>query len=122
VFSPPHVLVVDDEPDVRETLIALLSGFGYLTTSAATARVALDLWATDGPFDIVLTDISMPDINGILLAEMLREGFPDLPVILMTGRHTLVDRLLEASTVALVKPFTALQLKEVIDDALASRR
>ena len=122
MFSPPHVLVVDDERDVRETLSAVLSGFGYTATSAANARIALDLWATDGPFDIVLTDISMPDINGILLAEMLREGFPDLPVILMTGRHTLVDRLLEASTVALVKPFTALQLKEVIDDALASRR
>ena len=122
MFGPPHVLVVDDERDVRESLVALLSGFGYAATSAATARAALDLWATDGPFDVILTDVGMPDINGILLAEMLREHVPDLPVILMTGRHQLVDRLLEASTVALVKPFSALQLKDIIDEALANRR
>ncbi len=118
LFHTARILVVDDDPGVRESVAELLAAFGMSATTAVSGRAALGLCGRDCPFDIVLADVVMADIGGVQLAEMLRERHPDLPVILMTGRDSLVDGVIDEGVVPLFKPFSSLQLKQIIDDAL----
>jgi CheY-like chemotaxis protein len=121
MVGPRRILVVDDNPDMRTTLVELLASLGMETATANDGRAALALFAKGCPFDVVIADVVMPDIGGIKLAETLRERFPDVPVIIMTGRDSQVEGSIEAGVVPLMKPFSALQLKRVIDDAIDSR-
>jgi len=113
-----RVLVVDDDPAIRDSLCDMLGAFGMQTRSARSGREALKMCDGVCPFDVVLADVVMPDIGGVQLAEMLREQYPTVPVILMTGRDSMIDGVIDAGTVPLFKPFPSLQLKGVIDDAL----
>ncbi len=82
--SKAHILVVDDEPLVLNSLSGLLREFGYSVTSCKSATDALDRFQEDG-VDIVLTDIKMPQISGIELLEKIHNVKRDIPVILMTA-------------------------------------
>jgi len=117
-----HALVVDDNPAVRDAVTDMLRALGMRAASAVSGRAALKLCAGRCPFDVVLADVVMGDIGGVQLSETLREAYPDVPVILMTGRDSLVDGVLDAGMVPLYKPFGALLLGRVINDALAHRR
>ena len=75
--------------------------------------------ASSCPFDVILADVVMGDIGGVQPAETLREVYPTVPVILMTGRDSLVDGVIDAGEMPLFKPFGALQLMRVINDALS---
>ena len=78
-------LVVEDDPAVLEVTVFLLQDLGYAVSTAITAAAALEI-ARQTAFDLVLSDISLPgDFNGIQLAKQLRQGHPDLPIILATG-------------------------------------
>jgi putative two-component system response regulator len=79
-----HILVVDDEPLVLNSLSGLLREFGYSVTSCKNASDALDNFQKNG-VDIVLTDIKMPQISGIELLEKIHRVRGDVPVILMTA-------------------------------------
>jgi len=113
--------VVDDNPAVREAVTDMLRALGMKAASAVSGRAALKLCAGECPFDVVLADVVMGDIGGIQLAETLREVYPHVPVILMTGRDSLVDGVIDEGVVPLFKPFGALLLGRVINDALALR-
>jgi EAL domain-containing protein (putative c-di-GMP-specific phosphodiesterase class I) len=79
-----HVLIVDDEPFLRETYAQILSRVGYRVSQAANgleAIAALDA----GPFDAILSDITMPGLNGIEMLRAVRERDLDVPVIMNTG-------------------------------------
>lgn len=80
-----RVLVVDDEPMVRTVTSKLLRMRGHVVTEADGGPAALALLGDDGPFDIVVTDLSMPEMSGRELATIVRARFPALPVILLTG-------------------------------------
>ena len=114
-----RVLVVDDDPAIREGVTEMLTTLGLKAGSAVSGRAALKLCARGCPFDVVLTDVVMGDIDGLQLAETLREAYPTIPVILMTGRDSLVDGVIDAGVMPLFKPFGALQLMRVINDALS---
>ena len=116
-----RVLVVDDTAAVREAVTDMLTEFGMKAGSAVSGRAALKLCAGSCPFDVILSDVVMGDIGGVQLAETLREAYPAVPVILMTGRESLVDGVVDAGVMPLLKPFGALQLMRVINDALAKR-
>lgn len=79
------VLVVDDHPMVLEGMRSMLSQFGFVTLTgvAANAWEAMDLIKNDTP-DIVLTDINMPEVSGIELAEKIKKEFPLVKVIAMS--------------------------------------
>ena len=78
------VLIVDDEPVVREVLRTVLSRAGYATSEAATAAEGLALFA--GPaVDLVLLDLMLPDRPGLSLLPELREKRPDVPVVVVTA-------------------------------------
>jgi len=84
-----RVLVVDDEKHQREILKLILDAEGYEATTAGSGRAALRE-ARDEPFDLVLTDLKMPDLNGIALLEELLRAQPGACVILMTA-HGSID-------------------------------
>jgi len=80
----PHALIVDDEPDIRELLEITLGRMGIITTAAkdvASAQRALK----QRHFDLCLTDMKLPDGNGIALVESIQKNFPKLPVAVITA-------------------------------------
>src|SRR4029453_18223599 len=81
-----RALVVDDNPAIREAVTEMLTTLGMKAGSAVSGRAALKLCAGGCPFDVILADVVMGDIGGVQLAETLREVYPTVPVILMTGR------------------------------------
>ena len=87
-MSASHVLVVDDEADIRALIDEILSEEGYQVTVAADASEARSARDED-KFDLVLLDIWMPDTDGIsLLREWSEPGDLDCPVVMMSGHGT----------------------------------
>jgi len=116
----PHILVVDDEPNVRKVLGALLEQAGYVTTRAAAASEALDLVRSQDP-DLVITDLKMPGMDGLELLRRLKEGFPEIPVVLLTAHGTVeaaVEAMKEGAFDFLTKPFDKARVLEVVAKAL----
>lgn len=87
-----RVLVVDDEPGVLRLVSRILDEAGYDTVSASSGDEALTIVATQEPFDLLLTDLMMPQMNGDELARRLTYRDPTLKVLYLTGYS---DRLFE---------------------------
>ena len=85
--SRPHGAVIDDSPFFLNMLTPVLQAAGYLVTTAGSARDALALLRDGRPFDVVITDIEMPDMNGFQLAESVRADprTAELPVIALSS-------------------------------------
>jgi len=86
-----HILVVDDEPDIRETVQDYLELHGYQVTQADGGE-ALRATVAEQPVDLVLLDINMPGEDGLSLARFLREQ-TDIPVVMLTAAGEVVDRI-----------------------------
>jgi two-component system nitrogen regulation response regulator NtrX len=84
------ILVVDDEPNIRRMVARLLEAEGYLPREAAHGVAALAAVEAQEP-DVVLLDLAMPELDGLGTLEKLRERWPALPVIMMSGQATLTD-------------------------------
>jgi nitrogen-specific signal transduction histidine kinase/CheY-like chemotaxis protein len=83
-----HILLVDDEEALRESCQLRLAALGYKVTTCMLASEALKLFEEDPwSFNLVLTDYSMPKMNGVTLARELLSIRPDLPIVLVTGNH-----------------------------------
>ena len=101
------VLVVDDEPMVREVVCAYLDRDGYATVEATTGREALTMVTEHDP-SIILLDVMLPELDGYTTLSKLREQ-TDVPVIMLTARDAEVDRVLGLELGAddyIVKPFS----------------
>lgn len=90
----PRILVVDDEPAMREVLSARLEAMGYEVVVAATGAEALERAASEAP-DLVLSDVVLPDVSGLELLLGFKADDPDRPVVLMTA-HGAIDMAVEA--------------------------
>ena len=86
----PKVLVVDDEPNIRELVEVALKFHGCAVTTAATGKDALNLAAAQSP-DLIVLDVMLPDIDGFEVCRRLRAGADDVPVIFLTARDTTSD-------------------------------
>jgi two-component system cell cycle response regulator CpdR len=113
-----RILVVDDEEPLR-TLVArglTLDGHGCLT--AADGAEALEiLIAEKGRFDLLLTDIRMPLMDGIALALAAKQEFPDLTIMLMTGYAEQRERAKSLEAIVsevMAKPFTIAELRATV--------
>jgi len=122
------LLVVDDDPVVREALVEALAEAGYDVRSADDGARAVALLAERAP-DVVLSDVRMPGMDGLALLALLRERAPDVPVLLMTAfddMPTVVAAMREGATDFLVKPLDLHELRarvaRVIDDRRARAR
>jgi two-component system cell cycle sensor histidine kinase/response regulator CckA len=82
---PPVILFVDDDELVRSYVSRVLRQAGYRTAIAKDAADAMRVASADGPFNLLLTDLMMPQMNGDELARRLRVKQPDLPVLYLTG-------------------------------------
>ena len=85
--APVALLLVDDEPALREVMTELLTGAGYRVTACGNGRAALEALQRD-TYAAVLSDIRMPDMDGLSLLRAVREKDLDLPVLLFTGSPT----------------------------------
>ena len=119
--NPVRVLVVDDEPDIRELLEITLSRMGLETVSAADLASAYALLAESDDLGLCLTDMRLPDGNGIELVEHIQREHPDLPVAMITA-HGNVDsaiRALKAGAFDFVsKPVDLEKLRSLVGAAL----
>lgn len=82
--AAPRILLVEDDPDVRNTLMALLCHHGYEAQTAADGSLALELFHRRRA-DIVITDVRMPGINGLELLARVKQAAPETCVVIMTG-------------------------------------
>lgn len=124
-MSASHVLVVDDEGDIRSLIDEILSEEGYKVTVAADAAEARTARGHD-KFDLVLLDIWMPDTDGIsLLREWSDPGDLDCPVVMMSG-HGTVDTAIEATRLGafdfVEKPLSLAKLLRTVERALNSSK
>jgi CheY-like chemotaxis protein len=114
----PRALIVDDVPDVTEMIALFLQHAGYETVMAYSAHDALDA-ARDEHFDIVVSDIGMPGMNGYELAEALRSlpDYTSVPLIAVTGFSAFDDRqraLRSGFDAHMTKPINPMSLLELI--------
>lgn len=90
-----HVLVVDDEQCIADTLAAILNHAGYRAAAAYDAQIALAMCETSPP-DLVISDVVMPGMNGIEMAIQIRQRFPTCQILLFSGMAATADLLEEA--------------------------
>ena len=116
-----HILLVDDDPDLLRLLSLRLTANGYRVTAVGSAEAALARLSIELP-QLVVSDIRLPDRDGMALFQEIRSQYPALPVILLTAHGTIPDAV-EATTLGayayLTKPFDAKVLLERIEQALS---
>jgi serine/threonine protein kinase/CheY-like chemotaxis protein len=114
------VLLVDDEDLVRRALAHRLQRIGHTVLEAETGQGALELLGSNA-IDVVLTDITMPDMGGVELLQLVRERKPDVPVLLMTGApdiDTAVKAVQYGAFEYLMKPFDMERLSASVARAI----
>ena len=117
------VLIVDDEPALRQSLSLVLKSEGYKVTSAASVAEATQFLKA-GAFDLVFLDLKMPDVDGLTLLREIRRMYPHMPVLILTA-HATLDSAMEAVRLGardyLLKPIDAERIltraKEVIEES-----
>jgi PAS domain S-box-containing protein len=117
------VLVIDDEPDVRELTVEMVQRTGLATLEAADGSAGLDLLRDPAcEVDLVLLDLTMPGLGGEATLAEIRCSHPDLPVVLMSGYSKDGDASRSAASISafLQKPFTLDQLAEALRLGLPS--
>ncbi len=119
-----RILVADDEPSIRKVLQAHLARDGHAVEAATDGAHAIARLGAD-PFDLVITDLKMPEIGGLELLAYIRQNHPGLPVIVITA-HGTVDSAVEALKLGaqdfITKPFDLAELRVAIDKALRAER
>jgi CheY-like chemotaxis protein len=110
-------LLVDDDIEVREVARAMLEEMGAVVTVAPAAQDALLLLRTEANIDLVLADLTMPNMTGVELAQQVTDVLPGVPVILMTGYGaSALGDLGPNVRAVLQKPFRAEKLAQVLSE------
>ncbi|HEU5395322.1 MAG TPA: response regulator, partial [Candidatus Methylomirabilis sp.] len=107
-----RILVVDDEPDMVETVARILTRLGHESVTATDGRAALEALERDRP-DLVLTDLRMPGMDGLTLIRQVKRIRAELPVIIITGFSTessAIDAVNLGVAGYLTKPFRVPQV------------
>jgi len=116
-----RILVVDDEPEIAETLQDLLVFAGFDVETAENGKQAIDLLTTARHFDLVITDMKMPKMNGLELLRLSHQLRKHLPVVILTGYGTVdngIHSLEEGAYDYILKPFNTEKLLRVVQGAL----
>ncbi len=124
-MAAERILVVDDEEIIRETLCSALRLGSYVCGAAGSGAAALDLLQSDDHWDLILSDMVMPGIDGLAFLELARQRYPDIPVVIVTGVHDIsiaLDAIRKGAYDYLLKPFQREQLLAVVRRALETRR
>ena len=122
----PRVLIADDEDPMRSLVARAIAMDGHETVTAEDGAEALDILTRErGAFDLLLTDIQMPVMDGIALALAAARDFPDLKILLMTGFADQRERASGLNAIVhdvVTKPFAVADIRTAVADALAARK
>ena len=124
-MSVERIFVVDDEEAIREIVSSMLTSAGYACTQAGSGIEALQILNSGGQFDLLLSDLMMPELDGLGLLERVKERFPDMPVIMVTAVHDIsvaLGAIRNGAYDYLLKPFEREQLLATVRRALENRR
>ena len=118
----PRVLVIEDDPNLREIILALLASFGFVcqpVNDGPSALVHLD----EGGYDLVLTDLAMSAVRGWEVVEAIRQRASTVPVVVLTKacEPAVLRRAHETHVTVVVKPFVVGTLKAALVDALYAK-
>ncbi|MEI6125795.1 MAG: diguanylate cyclase [Pseudomonadota bacterium] len=119
-----RILIVDDESSARDTVFDLLTEDGYAVTAAENGRQALEL-LEHSSFDLIISDLNMPEMDGIALTKSLKTAGIDTPIIVITGFATIehaVESMKAGAYDFITKPFNFDQIKITIEKALETKR
>ncbi|MEE8311665.1 MAG: ATP-binding protein [Candidatus Binatia bacterium] len=123
--GPTHILLVEDNEELRVSTCEILETLGYTVSTASCAEAALELFESEGGgIDLVITDVIMPDMDGKQMADILLAARPDLRIVFMSGYtdDIILDRGVTRGEVDFVpKPFSAAQLTAKLQEVLARR-
>ena len=122
----PRILIADDEEAVRGLVARALQMDGHATVVAQDGAEALDILTREGGrFNLLLTDIKMPLMDGIALALASAREFPELTILLMTGFADQRERASGLNAIihdVITKPFSVADIRNAVTQALAARR
>lgn len=122
----PKILIADDEDSMRQLVARAIAMDGHEIVTAQDGAEALEiLTREDGAFDLLLTDIQMPIMDGIALALSAARDFPDLTILLMTGFAHQRERASNLSALVhdvVTKPFSVTEIRRAVADALAAKK
>lgn len=122
-MSEPTILVVDDEPSIREVVSIYLGRAGYRVLVAEDGQTALEILEQEPP-DLVVLDLMLPEVDGLEITRHLRAG-GDIPIIMLTARREETDRILGLEMGAddyIVKPFSPRELVSRVKAVLRRTR
>ncbi len=122
--AKPQVLLIDDELIALTNLTTVLEREGYAVIACKTGEEGVTAMQSTA-FDLVLTDLRMPGIDGMDVLRHIRETMPEVPVIMITGHATLdsaVDAMKAGAYHYIAKPFRLAEVREVVRGALDLRR
>ena len=118
----PKILIADDEDSMRTLVARAIAMEGHETVTAQDGAEALEiLTREDGAFDLLLTDIQMPVMDGIALALAAARDFPRITILLMTGYADQRERASNLDAIAhdvITKPFSVAAIRAAVADAL----
>jgi DNA-binding NtrC family response regulator len=120
--ATPHCVVADDEPHLRRVLVRLMQAEGFTCDEAANGREALEILATK-PATLVLSDLHMPELDGIGLLAAVRERHPDSAVVLITAVAdvtTVVKCLSLGEMDYLTKPFHLDEVRDLVGNSVVN--
>jgi FixJ family two-component response regulator len=117
----PVVAIVDDDPRVLESLEDLLESAGYAVLCFSSAEALLSCGLSE--VDVLISDVGLPNVDGLQLRNLVKEQRPGLPVFLITGRHEIADQTrAKGITGFFRKPFDGLALLLAVGEALKAQR
>jgi two-component system cell cycle sensor histidine kinase/response regulator CckA len=116
------ILVVDDEPEIRKLVGAMVGQFGYTAVTADSGEHALTVYKNQrSPLTLLITDVVQPGMSGPMLADKLTALQPDLKVLYISGydnTHLVQKYVVEKGHALLAKPFTVEELKDKMRELL----
>ncbi len=117
----PRILIVDDEPQVRQLFQLMLEHEGYYVEGVSCGRDAIQV-LTDSRFDLLLLDLGLPDMDGLDVLQFAHSSAPGLKVIATSGclPASILRLAAHFGTAALEKPVTGARLVETVRDLLAN--
>jgi len=117
------ILVVDDEPDVRKLVGAMVAHYGYHVLTADSGAHAITLFEKNRPIDLLITDVVAPGMSGPLLADKLAEMQPGIKVLFISGydnTHVVQHYVVEKGHALLPKPFKLETLGAKVQELLGT--
>ncbi|MBW8903783.1 MAG: response regulator [Bradyrhizobium sp.] len=121
----PRVLIAEDEEPLRTLVARAIAMDGHETVAARDGAEALEILSNEKVFDLLLTDIQMPVMDGIALALSAARDFPDLTILLMTGFADQRERAHGLNSIVhdvLTKPFSVIDIRTAVAAALGARK